>query len=236
MIEVRVFPDAQAAAQAAASLIAAVARAAVNARGQALVAVSGGKTPAAMLRALASEAMPWSAVHLFQVDERVAPLGHADRNLTGITSNLIAALPLLPVKLHPMPVGIDDLDTAAEDYADTLEQAGGKPAILDVVHLGLGPDGHTASLVPGDPALDIVDRDVAMAGVYQGRRRMTLTFPILDRARRIVWLVTGADKSAMLQRLLAADATIPAGRVEQGNAIVIADAAAAQTTAAEAAR
>lgn len=228
MIDARVLPDAQAAAQAAAALIAAVARAAVNARGQALIAVSGGRTPAAMLRALAHEDMPWSAVHLFQVDERVAPLNHADRNLTAITTNLITALPLLPVKLHPMPVGVDDLEAATEDYADTLQQAGGTPPILDVVHLGLGADGHTASLVPGDPAVDITDRDVAISGVYQGRRRMTLTFPALDRARRIVWLVTGADKHAMLQRLLAVDRAIPAGRVAQGNAVVIADQAAAE--------
>ena len=222
MIEIRVLPTAEAAAQAAAALIAAVAQAAVKARGQALIAVSGGRTPAAMLRDLAGTDMPWSAVHLFQVDERVAPLGHADRNLTGITTNLLAAAPLLPVKLHPMPVGIADLEMAAEDYVDTLRQAAGTPAILDVIHLGLGADGHTASLVPGDAATEIADRDVAMTGVYQGRRRMTLTFPALDRARRIVWLVTGTDKREMLQRLLAADRTIPAGRVEQANAILIA--------------
>ncbi|MBV8397430.1 MAG: 6-phosphogluconolactonase [Acetobacteraceae bacterium] len=101
------------------------------------------------------------------------------------------------------------------------------PAVLDLVHLGLGPDGHTASLVPGDPVLDVTDTDVALSGVYQGRRRMTLTYPIINRARRILWLVTGSEKAGPLVRLRAADPSIPAGRVRQGQALVLADRAAA---------
>src|SRR5256884_8188894 len=86
-------------------------------------------------------------------------------------------------------------------------------------NLGLGPDGHTASLVPGDPVLDVTDADVALTGVYQGRRRMTSTYPVLNRARRVLWLVTGKDKVAALGRLRAGDVSIPAGRIQRGNAL-----------------
>src|SRR5205823_3468838 len=119
----------------------------------------------------------------------------------------------------------DDLDGAAARYAATLMTAAGAPPTLDLVHLGLGADGHTASLVPGDPVLEITDRDVAVTGVYRGRRRLTLTYPVLDRARRILWLVAGADKAPMLRRLRDGDSTIPAGRVRSDRAVVVADAA-----------
>src|SRR5262249_57244773 len=113
-----------------------------------------------------------------------------------------------------------DLEAASSQYAQTLRELAGDPVVLDLVHLGLGPDGHTASLVPGDPALDIVDADVALSGPYQGRRRMTLTYPVLNRSRRIVWLVTGQDKAQMLALLYAGDASIPAGRVRPARALV----------------
>ena len=186
-----VLADAEAAARAAAALIAAEARAAVAARGRFSVAVSGGHTPWEMLRALAGEDVPWGGVHVLQVDERVAPAGHPDRNLT-----------------H-------------------LREIAGSPPMLDLVHLGLGPDGHTASLVPGDPVLDVTDADVAPTGVYQGRRRLTLTYPVLDGARRVLWVVTGAEKVGMLARLRAGDGSIPAGRVRRDQAMVLADRAAA---------
>ena len=112
-------------------------------------------------------------------------------------------------------------------YAQTLQEIAGSPPVLDLVHLGLGPDGHTASLVPGDPVLDVTDADVALTGVYQGRRRMTLTYPILNRARRILWLVTGSEKAGPLVRLRQGDPSIPAGRVRQDQALVLADRAAA---------
>ena len=226
-MRIEALADADAVARAAAAFTAAEARAAVAARGRFVVAVSGGHTPWIMLRLLADEEMPWPDVHVVQVDERVAPDGDPDRNLTHLRESLLAHCPLRPEQVHAMPVESPDLEGAGSRYAQTLRELAGDPVVLDLVHLGLGPDGHTASLVPGDPALDIVDADVAVSGVYQGRRRMTLTYPVLDRSRRIVWLVTGADKAPMLARLYAGDDSIPAGRVRRDRALVLADRAAA---------
>ena len=229
-VETRILADADAVARAAAKLIAAEARSAVAARGRFIVAVSGGRTPWQMLRALASEDAPWSGVHVIQVDERIAPAGDPDRNLSHLRESLLDHVPLPPQQIYAMPVEAADIDAAASSYACTLERIAGTPPVLDLVHLGLGADGHTASLVQGDPVLNVTDRDVALTGDYMGRRRMSLTYPILNRARRILWLVTGADKVAMLPRLLAADTSIPAGRVHQERALVLADSAAAGCT------
>jgi 6-phosphogluconolactonase len=221
------FADENAVAQAAAAMIAAEAATAVHARGRFTLAVSGGRTPWLMLRDLAEQAVPWDAVHLLQVDERVAPAGHPDRNLTHIQETLLQRAPLCPGHVHAMPVNATDLVGGASEYAQTLRDIAGVPPVLDVVHLGLGPDGHTASLVPGDPVLAVADADVALTGVYQQRRRMTLTFPALNRARRILWLVTGSEKAPMLERLRAGDESIPAGRIRRDRAVVLADRAAA---------
>jgi 6-phosphogluconolactonase len=226
-MNVEVHDTPQAAAQAAAAAIAAHARAAVAARGRFVMAVSGGRSPWLMLRALASEEVPWESVHLFQVDERIAPTGDPDRNLTHLRANLLERAPLSAEQMHAMPVEAPDLAAAAGSYAETLAALAGAPPVLDLVHLGLGPDGHTASLVPGDPVLEVSDADVAITGVHMGRRRMTLTYPTLNRARHILWLVTGSAKATMLPRLLARDASIPAGRICQGNAVLLADRAAA---------
>jgi 6-phosphogluconolactonase len=161
------------------------------------------------------------------VDERVAPPGDPDRNLTHLRESLLTRVPLRPEQLHAMPVEAPDLKAAAQSYARTLQELAGSPPVLDLVHLGLGPDGHTASLVPGDPVLDVTDTDVALTGVYQWRCRMTLTYPIINRARRILWVVTGSDKAGPLARLRDADRSIPAGRVRQDQALVLADRAAA---------
>jgi 6-phosphogluconolactonase len=227
VIETRVLADADAVAREAARAVAAAAREAVASRGRFVLALSGGRTPWLMLRALADEEMPWSDVHLFQVDERIAPAGDPERNLTHLRESLLDRAALPTRQIYAMPVEEADLDAAASSYARTLERVAGAAPVLDLVHLGLGTDGHTASLVPGDPALELTDRDVAVTGAYMGRRRMTLTYPILNRARRILWLVTGADKVAMLPRLLAADVAIPAGRVNPERALVLADSAAA---------
>jgi 6-phosphogluconolactonase len=226
-----VLADADAVAEQAAAIVAAEARASVAARGRFVVAVSGGHTPWVMLRALATQDVPWEAVHVLQVDERVAPEGHADRNLTHLRESLLERAPLRPEQVHAMPVESPDLDAAAAAYAQVLRRVAGTPGVLDLIHLGLGPDGHTASLVPGDPVLQVTGVDVAPTGVYQGRRRMTLTYPTLDRARRLLWLVTGAAKASMLVRLRAGDPSIPAGRVGRDHAWVLADRAAAGQTA-----
>ncbi len=226
-MKMEVLADADSVARKAAAIIATEARAAVAARGGFIVAVSGGHTPWQMLRALAGEAVPWEGVHVVQVDERVAPAGHPDRNLTHLRESLLENAPLRPEQIYAMPVEERDLAAAAARYALTLREIAGAPPELDLAHLGLGPDGHTASLVPGDPVLDVTDADVALTGVYQGRRRMTLTYPVLNRSRRILWLVTGSEKVDMLRRLRNGDVSIPAGRVRQDQALVLADRAAA---------
>jgi 6-phosphogluconolactonase len=226
-MNVEVLPDAAAVAIRAARFIAAQARDAVAARGRFAFAVSGGRTPWLMLSALAAEEVPWASVQLFQVDERMAPAGHADRNLTHIQESLRERAPLDPSHLHAMPVEDADLDAAAGRYAAELRTVTGAPPVLDLVHLGVGPDGHTASLVPGDPVLQISDADVALTGPYEGRRRMTLTYPALDRARQLLWVVTGQEKAAIVSRLRVGDTSIPAGRVRAYRALLLLDAAAA---------
>ncbi len=225
-MKIEVCADADAVAKKAASIIAAEARAAVAARGRFVMAVSGGKTPWVMLRALASEDVPWKNMQVVQVDERVAPAGDPDRNLTHLRESLAEKAPLRSEQIHAMPVEANDLQAAAASYALTLQGLAGSPPILDLVHLGLGPDGHTASLVPGDPVLEVTEADVALTGVYQGRRRMTLTYPIINRARNILWVVTGAEKVGMLARLRDGDTSIPAGQVRQDQAMVVTDRAA----------
>ena len=226
-MQFEVLEDAGAVAKRAAGLIAAAARDAVKARGRFVFAVSGGRTPWVMLRLLAAEDVPWLDVHVVQVDERIAPADDPDRNLTALRASLLEHAPLPADRIHAMPVESDDLTTAARGYAATLEALAGSPPTLDLVHLGLGADGHTASLVPGDPALDVDDAAVAVTRAYQGRRRMTLTYPVIDRARRILWVVVGADKAPALERLRRADRSIPGGRVRQDDAVVLADRAAA---------
>ncbi|HXV80936.1 MAG TPA: 6-phosphogluconolactonase [Candidatus Binatia bacterium] len=226
-MKIDILADADAVAREATKFIAAEARAAITERGRFVMAVSGGHTPWQMLRALANEKLPWENMHVAQVDERVAPAGDPDRNLTHLRESLLEHAPLKPEQIHAMPVEWPDLDAATKSYTMTLQEIAGSPPVLDLAHLGLGPDGHTASLVPGDPVLSVTDVDVALTGVYQGRRRMTLTYPMLNRSRRILWLVTGNDKIDALARLREGDPSIPAGRIQQDQATVLADQAAA---------
>jgi 6-phosphogluconolactonase len=222
-----VLPDPEAVAARAAETMAEAAQASIGARGQFILALSGGKTPWRMLRFLTSKDLPWPAMQLVQVDERVAPAGHPDRNSTRLLEILLTSTPLRPTQIHLMPVEAEKLELGAQDYEKVLTQLGGSPPVLDVVHLGLGADGHTASLVPGDPVLQVEDSAVAVTNVYQGHRRMTLTFPVINRARQVIWVVTGIDKAPMLARLLKGDREIPAGRVNPERAVVLADEAAA---------
>jgi 6-phosphogluconolactonase len=226
-MKVQIFSDADAVAKAAAHFIASEARAAVEARGRFTMAVSGGKTPWQMLRVLANEEVPWKNIHVVQVDERIAPAGDPDRNLTHLQESLLSHAPLPPKQIYAMPVVETDLKAATASYAKKLQQIAGSPPVLDLVHLGLGPDGHTASLVPFDSVLDVIDADVALTGIYQQRRRMTLTYPLINRARCVLWVVTGGEKAGMLARLYEGDVSIPAGRIRRDRALVLADESAA---------
>lgn len=225
-MNIEVLADSKSVAERAALRIGDYAQEAIASRGSFILAVSGGRTPWEMLRLLACAPIRWDAVHIVQVDERVVPMGHPDRNLTHLREALAhSALP--PDQLHAMPVESLDLVGGAASYAATLQTIAGEFPVIDLIHLGLGPDGHTASLVPGDPVLDIGASDVAVSGPYQGRCRMTLTYSILNRARRILWVVTGGEKAGMLDRLLHGDRDIPAGRVSARRALILADDAAA---------
>lgn len=225
-VETQILADANGVAKEAARVIAAEARAAVASRGRFVMAVSGGHTPWQMLGELANEDVPWRSMHVAQVDERIAPVGDPNRNLTHLRESLLEHTPLFEERIYAMPVEEADIEGAARRYALTLQELAGTPPVLDLAHLGLGSDGHTASLVPDDPVLQVNNRDVALTGSYQGRRRMTLTYPIINRSRRILWVVTGAGKAEILVRLLDGDASIPAGRIRQNSALVIADRAA----------
>ncbi len=227
-MKLEILPDAASAARSAALHIAQDARAVVTARGRFSLALSGGTTPGLMFDVLVETPVPWPAVHIFQVDERVAPRGGEDRNLTQLRKRLLERLPVPPAGVHAMPVEEGNDALALARYAQALESVAGEPPLLDLVHLGLGDDGHTASLVPGDAAVEIRENDVAMTAVYRGRRRMTLTLPALNRARGIVWLVTGESKAEALLRLVRGDESIPAARVQRDLAIAFVDAAAAR--------
>jgi 6-phosphogluconolactonase len=215
-----VLDDPPAVLRRGAELIAEAAREAVSERGSCALAVSGGHDPWPMFSQLEDLEMDWTRTEIFQVDERVAPAGSDERNLTHLIESLSIGA---QGSIRPMPVTDDDLDAAAERYAESLPEA------LDLAHMGIGPDGHTASLVPGDPVLEVDDRRVAVtAGEYEGVRRMTLTYPELHRVRRLLWVVTGEKKVDALRKLLARDPSIPAGRVEpDGDSLILADRTAA---------
>jgi 6-phosphogluconolactonase len=230
-MEIRATGTAADAADLAATAIAERLHAAVAARGTATLALSGGRTPALMVQRLAESDVAWPHVHLFQVDERAVAVDDPDRNWTTFAP-LVTLLP--DGHAHAVPVGAADDDAAllaaADEYARTLARVSGNPVVLDVVHLGLGNDGHTASLPPGDPVVEVTDRDVAVTASYRGHRRLTLTRPVLDRARAVVWLVVGPDKADVARRLLACDPALVGSHVGRDRALVVLDAAAAALT------
>ena len=221
-IEIEVLADATALAARAADLVAERLARAATSRGVATLAVSGGSTPLPVFAELAGRAVPWEAVHVFQVDERVAPAGHPDRNLTGLRAALLDRVPIPPANVHPMPVEEPDTAAAAAAYAADLRAVTGDGR-LDVVHLGVGDDGHTASWPPGDPVVDAT-ADVAVVGPFNGRVRMTLTPPAVNRAGWVMWEIAGAPKAPVVARLLAGDPALPSSRVRRHDATLLADA------------
>jgi 6-phosphogluconolactonase len=218
--KLEVFDDVDAVLSRGAELIAEAAREAISGRGKAAIAVSGGSGPWPMFTKLEDLDLDWTKTEILQVDERIAPAGSDERNLTHLIESLSIGA---QGSIRPMPVTDADVEAAAERYAESL------PEVIDVAHLGIGPDGHTASLVPGDPVLDVTDRRVAVTtNEYQGVRRMTLTYPELAKIPRLIWVITGESKRDALEKLLANDPSIPAGRVEPGGeSFVLADRAAA---------
>jgi 6-phosphogluconolactonase len=227
-MKIRVLDDSQSAVRYAAAEIAQAARNAIRECGQFSLALSGGSALPAF-SGLAEQDIPWAKVHIFQVDERIVPMESPARSFAKLREILFSRVPLPEGNVHPMPVETDNLDAAIARYEATLSETLGTPPVLDLVHLGLGPDGHTASLIPGDPDLEVSASDVAVSGLYEGTQRMTLTYPILNRARAILWLVLGEGKAKILQRLMAGDTNIPAGRIERSRAIVFSDKAAASS-------
>ena len=215
-----VLDDPEAVHKRGAEVIVEGARMAVSERGRGALAVSGGRDPWPMFSQLEEFDLDWREIEIFQVDERVAPAGSDERNLTHLVKSLSIGA---QGSIRPMPVTDEDLEAAADRYAASLPEA------IDLAHLGLGPDGHTASLVPDDPVLEVTDKRVAVtAGEYEGSRRMTLTYPELHRTRRLLWVVTGEEKRDALSKLLARDPSIPAGRVQPGgDSLILADRAAA---------
>jgi len=223
-MKLEVAKDAEAAARLAALFVAHCVRQAATVRGQAHVAFSGGTTPRRMLEHLAQQDdLPWESLHVFQVDERVAPDGDERRNLNLLRKSLVEDGFLRPAQLHAMPIGAGDAESAARQYQSTLESIAGSSVMLDLVQLGLGTDGHTASLFPGDPEVSIDDRDVTATGVHAGLQRLTLTLPAINRARTRLWLVTSADKAARLRELVAGKGETPASLVRRDESFVIAD-------------
>jgi len=221
-LDLQVLPDGAALAARTADLVAEKLAGAIDARGRATLAVSGGGTPIGFFAELAQRKLPWEAVHVFQVDERVAPPGDPDRNLNGLSEALLDRVPIPPENVHPMPVEETDLEAAAAVYADEIRAVTGPGGRLDVVHLGVGGDGHTASWPPGDPVIDAT-ADVALSGVFNGRVRMTLTPPAVNRAGWIVWEIAGAAKAPVVALLVSGDPAIPASRVRRHDVALLAD-------------
>jgi 6-phosphogluconolactonase len=192
-------------------------------RGRATFAISGGRTPWGLFGQLASQDVDWGAVHLFQVDERIAP-GHPEAsNWERFRANPLAQR-IPDTQQHAMPVWIDDAQAAARHYETTLISGTGEPPTLDVVHLGIGADGHTASLFADDPLSQESGRWVGVSRIHERYRRLTLTLPTLNRARCVVWFATGAERRNALTRLAAGDPSIPASLVQRDRATCFVDA------------
>ncbi len=221
-------------AERAAEVMAAAIAQAIARSGRCLMALSGGSTPLPVFSELANHDLGWERVTIFQVDERIAEAGSPLRNLTAQEE----ALGHLGANWMPMPVdallGVTEPHAQArtcailDGFATELVGLADDPPILDLVHLGLGDDGHTASLFPGDPLVDELGSYVGVTAVHNEARRVSLTRPVLDRARMVIWLVRGSAKVGPLGRLLHGDLSIPAGLIRPAHSVVLADTDAAR--------
>lgn len=226
-MEIRTFQSANEVAKEAANYIADRIRESLTKKGFFTMAISGGRTPWEMIKELANEDLEWEKVFLFQVDERMAPDGHPDRNLTQLFNSIQGTKLMTRLNIFPMHVIAEDLDQACQEYADSIQRIT-ETGKLDLIHLGIGTDGHTASLIPGDEVLEVQDKSIALTShPYQGRNRMTLTYPLINQAEKILWVVTGEEKAEMLERLLQKDPSIPAGKINQTHAILLTEESAA---------
>jgi 6-phosphogluconolactonase len=222
-MNIEVLPDTEAVAKEAAAIIAQKARLSVSARGRFVLAVSGDSMSLLMLNALIEEQVVWERIQLVQLDECVLPITDPERKATRLRAALLENSWLRPQQIHAMPVESRDLEVAAARYALHLHRIAGSPPILDLVHLTLGQDGRAAALLPGDPVLDVSDQDVSVSSAPDGPRWMTLTYPILNRSRFLLWTAIGEDHADVLRRLRAHDESIPAGRVRGGPTLILAD-------------
>lgn len=218
-MEIAIEATPAAAARRLASRVTVLARLAMGQRGSCSIALSGGSTATLLLEALVDTEIAWGRVDVYQVDERVAPDGDANRNATVLLSRFVERVGLPPGRLHLMDVTAPDLQAAARAYAASL------PPQLDVVHLGLGEDGHTASWPPGDPVIASSEA-VAVVGPFNGHRRMTLTPSVVNGAGERLFLVTGAAKAGVLSALRAGDRSLPASLVTPTGTLLACDQAA----------
>lgn len=217
------FESAEEVAEQAAIHIAQSARKAIFDHGRFTMAISGGRTPWQMLKRLTKEKLSWEKIFIFQVDERIAPDSHPDRNLTQLFKTLEGSGLITRINIFHMHVTAEHLEEACEEYAKTIKEIT-ETGQLDLIHLGMGTDGHTASLIPSDPVCNVMDKDVALTeNPYQGRIRMTLTLPLINRSKEILWVITGEEKQEMFDRLLSGDQSIPAGTISSQQAVVFTD-------------
>lgn len=231
-----IVPDQQALAENARELITRAAAESIERSGRFMLALSGGRTPLLVYKLLASAPIDWTRVHVFWGDERCVPPEHPESNFRGASESLLTKVPIPPSQLHRMRGEDPDPDGAAADYARTLNEAFGLDGTrfprFDLILLGLGADGHTASLFPGTPSIKETSRTVVAVYVERLRsHRLTLTLPALNAAARVVFLVGGADKATALKAALreGQNESVPASLVRpaDGLSIWIVDRAAA---------
>lgn len=233
MPDVRIFPDLEGASQEAARLFAAAASEAIADHYRFSVALSGGPTPRRLYQLLAAEPyrsqLPWGQIHFFWGDERYVPANHAESNYRMAKEALLDHISIPVDNIHPMPTDAPETEQAARVHSAELQIFFDGDICFDLALMGIGDDGHTASLFADDPALTVRDKPVAVARpTSQPTDRLTLTYPIFNRTRRVLFLVSGQEKALVVARVLAGDAAYPCTGIQPtGELIWLLDQAAA---------